>query len=218
MHLIYLDESGDPGCTGSPTANYILAGLSVDSKDWHYSSELLMDFRISIEHQYGLSPAAEMHACEFLGSARSHRGLGRPERLAIGSTFLSLIGEAGCFRTFGWWIRKSAQGAVDQVATVATKDLDAWSGAGTFAPSPCKYMIIHDVMGRRPSLWDTLGFPHRVEKSFAADSASSLHLQAADFVAYALRQHLNPNRFLAAHGGRNLINRLAPGTLGWREL
>jgi hypothetical protein len=50
------------------------------------------------------------------------------------------------------------------------------------------------------------------------DSAASLFLQAADFVAYAMRQNLVPNSFMREHGGRGLLRRLDPVSLGFRHL
>jgi hypothetical protein len=35
MHLVYVDESGDPGINNSPTASYILSGLKIPAEHWH---------------------------------------------------------------------------------------------------------------------------------------------------------------------------------------
>lgn len=221
MHLIYLDESGDGGQSGSPTAHYIVAGLAVHAHEWHRAMDVLRGFREKAQATHGLDSKVEMHAAEFLGAAHSHRGLGRIERLGLARDYLALIGDSRCFRTFGWWITKAGPDPVDSVSRAVLDSLDGWALEGSLPGPPDRsprYLLIHDTMGKRPMAWQEPGFPHRIERAFSEDSAQSLLLQAADFIAYAVRQHLRPNSFLAGRGGRSLIKRLEGTSLGFREV
>lgn len=217
MHMVYLDESGDSGGAGSPTAHFIMGGLAVHVDRWHEAHEGLLRFRERVSARHGLDPASELHAAEFLGAAFSHRGLGRIERLAIAREWLSELGQSGLFSTFGWWIQKTDAGAAETIAAAAISDLESWAVSGTLSPHPSgrtRFALVHDVLGRRPRAWHQISLGRRIERSFSENSADSLFLQGADFIAYAIRQHLRPNRFLAARGGKSLVRRLDGNCLG----
>lgn len=220
MHLVYLDESGDPGGTGSPTSNYLLAGLAVHHAHWQEAKCRLIDFRRSARSRHGLKVGAEMHASEFLGAARSHQGIGRIERLELARGLLDTVAGIPGVRAFGWATDKSAD-PLGRLAKIVVNDLSAWSARGDLpGATGCDvpgFQLIHDVMGNAPAAWAiaTHGTP-MIERSMSQRSDESLFLQAADFIAYAYRQSLCPNRFMAEHGGRNLIRRLDEVTLGFR--
>ena len=221
MHIVYLDESGDSGGAGSPTAHFIMAGLAVHVDRWHEAHDGLLRFRQRVSARHGLDPTSELHASEFLGAAFSHRGLGRIERLAIAREWLSELGQSNLFSTFGWWIQKSDPRAAEIIAGAAISDLERWAASGMLSTSPpegTRFALVHDVLGRRPEAWHRINPGCRIERSFSENSADSLFLQGADFIAYAIRQHLRPNRFLATRGGRSLIRRLDGNCLGIDEV
>lgn len=217
MYIVYLDESGDSGGPGSPTEHFIMGGLAVHVDRWHEAHDALLRFRKRTELRHGLGDEVEMHAAEFLGAAISHRGLGRVQRLGIAREWLSELGQPVLFRTFGWWIQKTDRLAAEKIAEAVIEDLDRWAAGGLLSDSPPKttrYVLVHDVLGRRPEAWHRLDAGCRIERSFSENSSDSLFLQGADFVAYAIRQHLRPNRFLATRGGKSLIRRLDANCLG----
>lgn len=217
MYIVYLDESGDSGGAGSPTEHFIMGGLAVHVDRWHEAHDALLSFRERIEARHGLKHEVEMHAAEFLGAAISHRGLGRVQRLGIAREWLCQLGQPGLFSTFGWWIQKADRSAADNLAEAVINDLNRWAAAGMTPHSPpetSRYMLVHDVLGRRPRAWHRLDAGCRIERSFSENSSDSLFLQGADFIAYAIRQHLRPNRFLAARGGKSLVRRLDANCLG----
>jgi hypothetical protein len=218
MHLIYLDESGDPGRQGSPTSIYLIAGLAVDVSRWKKCHQQLAAFRKAVRDRHGLDPAREMHANEFLGSAKTHLGLGRIERLGIARVFLDVIAALPGVRVFGWSSEKGEGDVLERVASALSSDLDSWAGQGVLGGCEQAYLIIHDTFGRRPLAWYAECAPPRVARPMDDDSAASLFLQAADFVAYAMRQNLLPNSFMREHGGRGLLRRLDPVSLGFRHL
>ena len=52
----------------------------------------------------------------------------------------------------------------------------------------------------------------------AIDSRSSNLLQAADLIAYLLKQSRTPNRYLKEQGAQHLIKKLNEQSLGWVDL
>lgn len=220
MHLVYLDESGDPGGAGSPTSNYLLGGLAIHHANWGEAHHRLLSFRRSARARHGLKVGAEMHAAEFLGAATTHLGIGRIERLELARGMLDAVVAIPGVRVFGWATDKSGH-PLERLAKNVVADLAAWSASGGLpAAKGCEapgFQLIHDVMGKVPSAWaEAAGGTSMVERSMAQRSDGSLLLQTADFIAYAFRQSLKPNRFMAEHGGRNLVRRLDAVSLGFR--
>lgn len=219
MHLVYLDESGDPGGAGSPTSNFLLGGLAVHHANWLEAHRRLLSFRKSARARHGLKVGAEMHAAEFLGAATTHRGIGRIERLELARGMLDAITSIPSVRVFGWATDKSGH-PLERLAKNVVADLAAWSASGDLPRAAgCEapgFQLIHDVMGKGPTAWAEASGTLMIERSMAQRSDGSLFLQAADFIAYSFRQSLNPNRFMAEHGGRNLIRRLDGVSLGFR--
>jgi hypothetical protein len=81
MHLVYVDESGDPGMAVSSSRYFILCGLLVHHADWHDVRSQLKDLRERLKSMHGLCPDAEIHAAEFLSSSRNHLGLNQRQRI-----------------------------------------------------------------------------------------------------------------------------------------
>lgn len=216
MHFVYLDESGDPGLTNSPTAHYILAGFSVHYSNWHHFDQKLRDFRSKVEACHGFPAQREFHASEFLGAARTHGGLDRATRLIVARSLLTLLEESPELRFFGWIAHKQSPCPMERASIGCFNDLAAWAQAGHFHHNP-RLLIIHDLMGRRPQAWEQsndllLGTP------LALGSHESLQIQVADFIAYLLKQKLTPNSFMRAQGCGQLIKRLSEHSLGWNEV
>jgi hypothetical protein len=47
MYLMYIDESGDPGVTGSGSGYYLLTGLVIHELSWQAAREDLGDIKVS---------------------------------------------------------------------------------------------------------------------------------------------------------------------------
>lgn len=205
---------------GSPTSNYLLGGLAIHHADWGEAHRRLLAFRRSARARHGLKVGAEMHAAEFLGAATTHMGIGRIERLELARGMLDEIASIPGARVFGWATDKSGD-PLERLAENVITDLAAWSALGALPRAMgCEvpgFQLIHDVMGKGPAAWaEAAHGALMIERSMAQRSDGSLFLQAADFIAYAFRQNLNPNRFMAEHGGRNLIRRLDGVSLGFQ--
>ena len=66
MHIIYVDESGDPGKYGYGSPHYILSGLIVSQNFWQEHLSRLKTFRRYVKENYGLNQRTEIHASELI--------------------------------------------------------------------------------------------------------------------------------------------------------
>lgn len=66
MHIIYVDESGDPGRYGYGSPHYILSGLIVSQNFWQKHLSRLKTFRRYVKETYGLNQRTEIHASELI--------------------------------------------------------------------------------------------------------------------------------------------------------
>ena len=73
-------------------------------------------------------------------------------------------------------------------------------------------------MTRQPESWLTPGRVALIERPVAIDSRASNLLQAADLIAYLLKQSRRPNSYLKEQGAQFLIKKLNDQALGWVDL
>src|SRR5680860_843195 len=73
MYLMFVDESGDTGLTGSPTGCFVLSGLVIHESRWQDCLERLIRFRRRMRHAFGLKLREEIHS--------RHMITGRPGEL-----------------------------------------------------------------------------------------------------------------------------------------
>lgn len=70
MHLMYVDESGDPGQlrqTGAqPSRHYILSGVIIPDEQWRSYLSVLVDIRRGMRTRYNLFMRAELHGAEII--------------------------------------------------------------------------------------------------------------------------------------------------------
>jgi Protein of unknown function (DUF3800) len=208
MNLIYVDESGDPGASNSPTNVYFLSSLNIPCDQWALAQSRLTGFRLRMRDQMGLKLSAEIHAAEFLGGAKYFLGLEPRQRLRIALWLLREIkGMQGCrSRTVG--ISKN-QGA-DIVR-------DSWIGLASLLTdeSNDSTILIAD-MGEtetiRRAMEDFRSQQPRqaiiVESPFHRDSRHSFFLQAVDLIAYLHRQRHHPNGLFRANETAELFEAL----------
>ena len=217
MHIIYLDESGDPGMFNSPTSYYLLAGFSVHHADWHSVDERLREFRKWAESTYGLEVGQEIHSAEFLGAAQMHCGLRREQRLLIIRKLISILSLSLELRFFGWMMQKAAEDPLESVGHRCLDDLMRWLEQGALGRGHLG-LIIHDQMNKRPTCWQRDGYRSIIDRPLARTSGESLQLQIADLVAYLLKQSRFPNRYLKEQGAHQLIKKLTERSVGWEEV
>ncbi len=217
MHLIYLDESGDPGLTNSPGQHYIIAGFAVRDDDWHIVDARLRDFRAWAKESYGLREDQEIHAAEFLGAASVHCGLRRDHRLLIVRSLIRLLSESPELHFFGWIADKNEGPPLHRAGERCLTDLEHWAQVGRLGVcSPL--LIIHDPMPTMPVAWERDHFINLIGRPLALASNRSRQLQIADLIAYLIKQSKCPNRYLKEQGAHQLIKKLTELSLGWIEV
>jgi hypothetical protein len=91
MYLMYVDESGDTGLSGSPTRYFALSGIVVHESSWRDFINTLIAFRRALKTVYGLPVRAEMHASDMI----NHRffNIEKHQRLAILRNTLDELGK-----------------------------------------------------------------------------------------------------------------------------
>ena len=203
MHIIYLDESGDPGLLNSPTQYYILAGFAVHHADWHIVDYRLREFRKWAELTYGLKVGQEIHSAEFLGAAQIHCGLRREQRLLIVRKLIGILSQSIELRFFGWIIQKDSSDPLESAGHRCLVDLAAWLEKGEMGRGQLG-LIIHDQMHKRPACWKCDGHNYIIDRPLSRASGESVQLQVADLVAYF---YLNsPNTLIGISRSRALIS------------
>lgn len=85
MHIMYVDESGDPGIHSYGSPFYILSGLIVHQDEWSKYLDRLKTFRKSIKSSYGLLLREEIHAAELIriNKTVSYRDIKKSDRINI---------------------------------------------------------------------------------------------------------------------------------------
>ena len=85
MHLLYVDESGDPGTHKYSSPHFILSGLIISQDDWSLYLERLKTFRKSLFTKYGLNQRTEIHSSELIriGNLKEYQKISKTNRINI---------------------------------------------------------------------------------------------------------------------------------------
>lgn len=83
MYLLYVDESGDIGLTGSPTRYFALSGFVVHELKWNEILESIIQFRKHIRVRYGLKLREEIHAAACIHKPGEVKRIAKSLRLRI---------------------------------------------------------------------------------------------------------------------------------------
>lgn len=112
MYMIYVDESGNPGCSGT-SQYFILSGLILSSSDWNDCFARIRDLRRYLKEEYHFPIRAELHAAALVDTrigGRYERALGgRKTRMCLYEDVMRLM--PGIFpngKTFSVHIDKNA--------------------------------------------------------------------------------------------------------------
>ena len=199
MDLIYIDESGDPGASNSPTNVYFLSSLNIPCDQWARAQSRLMEFRHRMRDQMGLKLSAEIHAAEFLGGAKHFLGLEPRQRLRIALWLLREIqGIQGCrSRTIGMSKSKGTDIVRSSWIGLATLLTDGSSNSSVLIADMGETETIRRAMEEFRSQQTRQAII--VESPFHRDSRHSFFLQAVDLIAYLHRQRHHPNGLFRAN-------------------
>ncbi len=112
MYLMYVDESGDPGITGSPSRYFILTGLVVHELRWRQYLDQLLDFRRRMRNQFGLLIREEIHAAHFINKPGPLVRIRRNDRLTILRHHIAELASMRDLSIITVLVDKHAKGAV----------------------------------------------------------------------------------------------------------
>ena len=218
MHLVYVDESGDPGTAVSSSRYFILCGLSVHHADWHEARNLLEELRNRLAGLHGLSPEAEIHAAEFLSSSRDHLGLNQRQRIQCLLHLLGFLDRTLIIKAFRVVIDKS-NGERDPLAAawsaLAIEVTNQMASASHAKCSAEGLIFISDDMRHSPgarwiqqAMQSAPKLSHLlIDLPFGRESHQSQLLQLSDLLSFLTKQTLMPNHFFAGPGGKALLRR-----------
>lgn len=93
MHLLYVDESGDPGAHKYSSPHFILSGLIISQDDWSLYLSRLKTFRKSLFTKYGLNQRTEVHSSELIriGNLKEYQKISKTNRINILKDYASQI-------------------------------------------------------------------------------------------------------------------------------
>jgi len=218
MHLVYVDESGDPGVAAGSSRYFILCGLGVHHADWHDIRDQLGQLRDRLASLHGLPPEAEIHAAEFLSSSRDHLGLNQRQRIQCLLHLLGFLDRTKKLMVFRVFIDKShgesdpLSAAWSALALAARTRIEAGVHARCSAEG---LMIISDDMRPSPGgrwIRQALSADPKLDRllidlPFGRESHQSQLLQLSDLLSFLTKQMLMPNHFFSGAGGKALLRR-----------
>jgi hypothetical protein len=93
MHILYVDESGDPGKDKHSSPHFILSGLIISQEDWALCLDKLKTFRKSIKKKYGLNLRTEIHSSELIRikGLKEYQKISKANRINILKDYASQI-------------------------------------------------------------------------------------------------------------------------------
>ena len=218
MHLLYVDESGDPGAKLGASTHFILCGLLVRHAAWHAVNRRMEEMRARLCTLHGLPRLAEMHASEFLSDSSNHLGLSQRARLQCLLHALGCIQRQDDLIPVCVIVEKGSINPLPLAWSELTRLAQAWLDRAIPHPgcsSPGLMIVCDDIRqspGRpwvdhilqvQPMLRELL-----VDLPFGRESQDSHLLQACDLLSFLTKQSLAPNRFFSSRGGRQLFKRL----------
>lgn len=211
MHIVYVDESGDLGATGSPSRLFILSAVLVSHERWIEARRVLDAMRAKLDALYGLRPSAEIHAAEFLGGAARHHGLDVRRRFQCAHHVLRCLRQSDCLRPVRVGVEKGgASGRVllDRawagLLVEVSREVDGFPANACGSRGLLVVMDHHGALPYRPSAEMDAGQP-LLELPFGRRSEDSTLLQCADLLGFLTKQSLDPNRYFNGSNGRRLV-------------
>lgn len=235
MYLMYVDESGDPGLTGSPTDYFALSGLVVHETQWRIFINALIAYKKLMRTTYGFPIRAEVHSSELLN--KNEFSIGRNNRLSILRNFLDELSKQNYISITNVVVDKRTKSAGYNVFEQAWLTLfQRFENTMKFGNLPGGHrndygMVITDatngtallrlvrkmaVINYIPNMTQfgpgsrNIPIVRIIEDPHGKDSREALPLQAADVCAYFLTQKFKPNSYIRRRGAVNYFNRLTP--------
>ncbi len=218
---MYVDESGDPGLSGSPTRYFVLTGLVIHESHWFDLLHHLSDFRRRMRSHFGLLMREEIHAGAMLTRPGSLRRISRNDRLTIIRHLLNELVQFGLLDVISVCIDKSNKNEGYQVLEFAWRTLlqrfentlsyGNFRGAasdsdfglvfcdqtdeivlGSILRKMRRYNLVPNISG---SGFRMMPLQRIVEDPNIRDSRHSYFIQAVDAVCWAIYQSYSPSSY-----------------------
>jgi hypothetical protein len=236
VFLMYVDESGDSGTTGSPSDYFVLSGLVVHESDWANVLKSILDFRVQMRNQFGLKLREEIHAAAFINKPGQLQRIRRNDRMTILRAFVNELSKIPQIRLINVVVDKTNKISQTDIFELAWKALiqrfentirygnftvpSAPTDRGLILPDHTDEKKLRSLVRKMryfnpvPSQYAVAGrnmpLATIVEDPVLKDSQHSYLIQAADVVAYFLYQSLSPNKYVKKGGAQNYFSRLHP--------
>lgn len=235
MYLCYVDESGDPGMSGSPFDRYILTAVVVHELRWLSTLDQIADFRKHLRTRYGLKLREEIHAYEFINKPGKLVRIAKSIRLHILGEVLRMLSTLEDVSVFHVSVMKAGkphdfdpfETAWKYLLTRFHNGIEKQSFAGPHNASEFGIVIPDHTdepklmkLQRRLRRYNPIpshfgGFRDKplsllVEDPVHRASAHSQFIQIADVAGYFLKQSYMPAGYIKKKGARNWIERIDP--------
>lgn len=236
MYILYVDESGDVGITGSPSRYFALSGFVVHELRWHETLEAIISFRQHLRDKYGLKLREEIHAGHFLHKPGALARIPKSMRLRILREALDFQGELTDINVLNVVVDKNGKDSdfdVFETAWVALiqrfhNTISHKNFPGPQNPDDKGLLVVDQTEERKlrgisrrmrrynpvPSMYDPKARPipitTLVEDAVHRNSLHSYFIQLADVNAYFLYQRFSPCGYVKRKGARNYFNKLRP--------
>ena len=233
---MYVDESGDSGLVNSPTKHFILTGLVVHELRWRDTLNTLIDFRRRMANQYGLRMRQEVHSAEMIGKGAKHEysHIKKHDRLAILRNLADTLGTNQDLSIVNVIVDKQNKQNGYDVFDAAWKALiqrfentishrnfpgpDYPDERGMIFPDNTDKKKLRNLI-RKMRYYNVVpglnNMPARnllltlaIEDPNHRDSKDSYFIQAADSVAYLLKQFIDPNAYMKKKKGAYYFGRM----------
>ncbi len=236
MYLLYVDESGDTGLTGSPTNYFALSGFVVHELRWHATLESIMQFRRDLRRRYGLKLREEIHSAEMLHKPGKLSRIAKSLRLRLLRDILDFQANLPDVNIINVIVNKTNKPPDYDVFETAWETmiqrfhntLSYRNFPGPQNPQDNGLLVVDKTevkrlrdLRRRMGRFNpvpNLGAPgYRpipvttiVEDAVHRDSLHSFFIQMVDVNAYFLMQKYAPCKYIKKQGGKNYFDRLLP--------
>lgn len=238
MYLMFVDESGDTGLTGSPTRFFILSGIVVHELRWKTVMDELLDFRRSLKKAIGLKLSEEIHAAAFFSSGSHVTHIPKHQRLEILRRLADKLATLRDIVLLNVVVDKSTKPANYDVFehawtallqrfenTLGYKNFPGARGRDDRGLLFCdqtdeaklrkliRRMRSYNPVPNQP--WVGQGYrnlllTHVIEDPNCRNSSFSNLVQAVDVSAYLLKQHLQPSSYFKNKSAQHYFHRLDP--------
>lgn len=231
MHIMYVDESGDPGIHQYGSPFYILSGLIVPQDEWSKYLDRLKTFRKAIKENYGLILREEIHAAELIriNKIESYRKIHKNHRIDILRAFSNQIPVIfDTAKIINVCLRKADYSSPNGVQQIAWKRLIQRYDTFLKKNAKDKGIIISDdtdgqkimKLMRKMRVYNPVsshfGEPYNalvdniLEDLLQRNSKHSYFIQAVDVIAHILYRKEFPKGSLKKYGIENLFDKLEP--------